>query len=69
MVAGSTKTDWNSYTERVMEICRNLHRHFTVQYDDSGSIGKRYCRGDAIRVPFVITVVDDTLEKGTVTVR
>lgn len=57
------------HTEQAMEICRNLRRHFMVQYDDSGSIGKRYRRGDAIGVPFAITVDDDTMEKGTVTVR
>lgn len=57
------------HTERAMEISKNLRRHFMVQYDDSGSIGKRYRRGDAIGVPFAITVDDDTMEKGTVTVR
>lgn len=40
-----------------------------VQYDDSGSIGKRYRRGDAVGIPIAVTIDDDTLEKGTVTVR
>mgnify|MGYP006390535741 FL=1 len=40
-----------------------------VQYDESGSIGKRYRRGDAIGVPFAVTIDDNTLENGTVTVR
>lgn len=57
------------HTDQALQICRNLRRHFMVQYDDSGSIGKRYRRGDAIGVPFAVTVDDDTLEKGTVTVR
>ena len=57
------------HADRAKEICRKLRRQFMVQYDDSGSIGKRYRRGDAIGVPFAITVDDDTLEKGTVTVR
>lgn len=37
-----------------------------AQYDDAGSIGRRYRRADAIGVPAAITVDDDTLEKGTV---
>ena len=40
-----------------------------VQYDESGSIGKRYRRGDAVGVPFAVTIDDNTLENGTVTVR
>lgn len=57
------------HAEKAMEIYRNLRRHFMVQYDESGSIGKRYRRSDAIGVPAAVTVDDDTLEKGTVTVR
>ncbi len=40
-----------------------------VQYDEAGSIGKRYRRGDAIGIPFAVTIDDNTLEAGTVTVR
>ena len=40
-----------------------------VQYDESGSIGKRYRRGDAIGVPFAVTIDDNTLENGIVTLR
>ena len=40
-----------------------------TSYDDTGSIGKRYRRGDAIGTPFAITVDDNTLEKGKVTIR
>ena len=38
-------------------------------YDETGSIGKRYRRQDAIGTPFCITIDNDTLEKGTVTIR
>ena len=38
-------------------------------YDDSGNIGKRYRRQDVIGTPFCITVDDETMEKGTVTIR
>ena len=40
-----------------------------AQYEGSGSIGKRYRRGDAIGIPCAITVDDTTLEQDTVTVR
>ena len=38
-------------------------------YDDSGSIGKRYRRADAIGTPFCITIDDNTLNNNTVTLR
>ncbi|HHV60642.1 MAG TPA: hypothetical protein GXX49_10230 [Clostridiaceae bacterium] len=40
-----------------------------VSYDESGSIGRRYRRGDAIGTPFAVTIDDNTLEKNTVTIR
>ena len=40
-----------------------------VNYDESGTIGKRYRRNDAIGTPFCITVDDETLENNTVTIR
>ena len=40
-----------------------------VIYDDTGSIGKRYRRCDAIGTPLAITVDDETINNGTVTVR
>ncbi|MGN1227027.1 MAG: His/Gly/Thr/Pro-type tRNA ligase C-terminal domain-containing protein, partial [Christensenellales bacterium] len=38
-------------------------------YDEAGSIGKRYRRHDEIGTPYCITVDFDTLEDGTVTIR
>ena len=38
-------------------------------YDESGNIGKRYRRADVIGVPFAITIDDETINNGTVTVR
>ena len=55
--------------EKAMEIYADLCKHFNVSYDESGSIGKRYRRNDAVGTPFSITVDDETLEKGTVTIR
>ena len=39
------------------------------QYDEAGSIGKRYRRQDEIGTPYCLTVDFDTLEKNTVTIR
>ena len=57
------------HSDKAKELCKTLRNHFMVQYDDSGSIGKRYRRGDAVGIPFAVTIDDDTLEKETVTVR
>ena len=47
-----------------------LSKHFMVDYDEAGSIGKRYRRQDEIGTPFCITYDFDTKEKdGCVTVR
>lgn len=57
------------HSVKAKEIQKMLSRYFMVQYDEAGSIGKRYRRGDAIGIPFAVTVDDDTLENNTVTVR
>ncbi|HIT69043.1 MAG TPA: glycine--tRNA ligase, partial [Candidatus Aphodomonas merdavium] len=51
------------------EIHNELSRFFMVDYDETGSIGKRYRRQDEIGTPYCITVDFDTVENGTVTVR
>ncbi|MDR3185484.1 MAG: glycine--tRNA ligase [Christensenellaceae bacterium] len=55
--------------DRADVIFRSLSRKYSVSYDDSGSIGKRYRRQDEIGTPFCITIDFDTLENNTVTVR
>ena len=40
-----------------------------IEYDASGSIGKRYRRQDEIGTPYCITIDYETLEEGTVTIR
>ncbi len=50
-------------------IYHTLSKRFMVDYDESGSIGKRYRRQDEAGTPFCITVDFDTLEQNTVTVR
>jgi glycyl-tRNA synthetase len=51
------------------QIQSDLGRDHRVQYDESGSIGKRYRRQDEIGTPFCITVDFDTLQDQAVTVR
>jgi len=52
------------------EIYRQLHeQRFDVEYDESGSIGKRYARNDAKGTAVCITVDFDTLDDDTVTIR
>ena len=46
-----------------------LQKKFNVDYDDAGSIGKRYRRQDEIGTPFCITYDFDSIEDGCVTVR
>jgi glycyl-tRNA synthetase len=52
-----------------MKIYEDLRKRFNVNYDVSGSVGRRYARNDEIGTPFCITVDDQTLEDETVTVR
>ena len=51
------------------EIYEKLAKHFMIDYDETGSIGKRYRRQDEIGTPVCITVDFETEEAGTVTVR
>lgn len=57
------------HAKKAKELYAMLAKHCMVQYEESGSIGKRYRRGDAIGIPYAITVDDATLEQETVTVR
>jgi len=51
-----------------MEVVRMLG-DFKVNFDDSGSIGRRYARSDEIGIPFAVTVDHQTLSDGSVTIR
>ena len=55
--------------DKATEIYNELSKHFMTSYDETGSIGKRYRRSDAIGTPWCITVDDETINNGTVTVR
>ena len=51
------------------EIYEMLSKYFNVDYDETGSIGKRYRREDEIGTPFCITVDFETANDGCVTIR
>ena len=55
--------------EKAKEIYGNLSKRFMCDYDEAGSIGKRYRRQDEIGTPFCVTVDFQTLEDNTVTIR
>lgn len=55
--------------EPAEELYSKLAKKFMMDYDESGSIGKRYRRHDEAGTPLCITVDFDTLEDNTVTVR
>ena len=57
------------HSEKATDIYKMLSKEFSVSYDEAGSIGKRYRRGDAIGTPFSLTVDDNTIDNGTVTLR
>ncbi len=56
--------------ELALRVYKLLRSHnFRVEYDDSGSIGRRYARADEIGVPLAITVDYQSLNDETVTIR
>ncbi len=59
----------NKLGDKAREVFRMLSPRMMADYDESGSIGKRYRRQDEIGTPFCVTVDFDTLEDEAVTVR
>ena len=51
------------------QIKDDLEKEFVVDYDKSGSIGRRYLRSSTIGTPYAVTVDFDSLEKKDVTIR
>lgn len=62
----SKKPELQSISEKLRD---QIAEDFDVQYDESGSIGKRYRRQDEIGTPFCVTVDFDTLNDQAVTIR
>ena len=56
-------------SEKSQEVFSKLSKKFMCDYDEAGSIGKRYRREDEIGTPFCVTVDFDTLDDECVTVR
>lgn len=61
------KSELNSLATEITTNLRNSG--FMVDYDTSGTIGKRYARADEIGVPIAITIDYDSLEDNSVTIR
>ncbi|MBP5245248.1 MAG: glycine--tRNA ligase, partial [Clostridia bacterium] len=56
-------------SDKASELYNDLRKDFMVDFDEAGSIGKRYRREDEIGTPFCITYDFDSLEDGCVTIR
>lgn len=56
-------------SEQASAIYQELAKDLNVEYDETGSIGKRYRRQDEIGTPYCVTIDFDTETDGTVTVR
>lgn len=56
-------------SDKADEVYNNLSKKFMCDYDEAGSIGKRYRREDEIGTPYCVTIDFDTLEDECVTVR
>ena len=55
--------------EKALEVKKELEKDFVVEYDHSGSIGKRYLRAAESGTAYCVTVDHDSLKDDTVTVR
>ncbi|GAA2675786.1 MULTISPECIES: glycine--tRNA ligase [Actinosynnema] len=54
---------------KAKDLATALRKHWNVEFDDAGAIGRRYRRQDEIGTPFCVTVDFDTLTDHAVTVR
>ena len=57
------------HQEKAMDLFHMLLNDYRVAYDESGNIGRRYRRQDAIGTPYIITIDDDSIENDTCTIR
>jgi glycyl-tRNA synthetase len=54
---------------KARDLAATLRKHWNVEFDDAGAIGRRYRRQDEIGTPFCVTVDFDSLTDQAVTVR
>ncbi|MDD3957987.1 MAG: His/Gly/Thr/Pro-type tRNA ligase C-terminal domain-containing protein, partial [Candidatus Izemoplasmatales bacterium] len=57
------------HAEKAEAVYLDVIKHFRAVTDDTGNIGRRYRRQDAIGTPYSVTIDNDTLENDTVTIR
>ena len=55
--------------DKAWEVYQLLSKEYMTEYDETGSIGKRYRRQDEIGTPYCITIDFDTLEDDSITIR
>ena len=55
--------------ERARPLYEELRRSMSAEYDDAAAIGKRYRRQDEIGTPWALTIDEQTLADGTITLR
>ncbi|MBQ2736666.1 MAG: glycine--tRNA ligase, partial [Clostridia bacterium] len=56
-------------SDKAITVYEDLAKYFNIDFDETGSIGKRYRRQDEIGTPFCITYDFDSENDGCVTVR
>lgn len=56
-------------SEEGKKIYGQLSEDFVCEYDEAGSVGKRYARMDEIGTPFCVTIDSENYDAGNVTVR
>jgi glycyl-tRNA synthetase len=59
----------SAMVEKARGLFQELRRSLPVEYDDSAAIGKRYRRHDEIGTPWALTIDEQTMADGTVTLR
>lgn len=57
------------HSEKATEVYEKFSKEMMTMYDESGNIGKRYRRQDVVGTPYCVTIDDNTLNEGTVTIR
>jgi glycyl-tRNA synthetase len=59
----------SAMVEKARPLYEDLRKSMSAEYDDAAAIGKRYRRQDEIGTPWALTIDEQTLEDGTVTLR
>lgn len=56
-------------SDKALDVYAELSKKFNLDFDETGSIGKRYRRQDEIGTPYCVTIDFETLEDEAVTIR